>query len=60
MTTGEKIRDARKSAGLSQENLSEKLGVSRSAVAKWEADNGIPDTDNLKALSELLATGDCV
>ena len=55
MTTGEKIKEARKSAGLSQEKLSEILGVSRSAVAKWEADNGIPDADNLKALSELLS-----
>ena len=55
MTTGEKIKEARKSAGLSQEKLSEKLGVSRSAVAKWEADNGIPDAGNLKTLSELLS-----
>ena len=43
MTLGEKLKIARKQAGLSQEQLSEKLGVSRSAVAKWETDNGIPD-----------------
>ena len=54
MTIGEKLKEARKQAGLSQEQLSEKLGVSRSAVAKWETDNGIPDVDNLKALSKLL------
>lgn len=54
MTLGEKIKEARKQAGLSQEQLSEKLGVSRSAVAKWETDNGIPDVDNLKVLSKLL------
>lgn len=54
MTLGEKIKEARKQAGLSQEQLSEKLGVSRSAVAKWETDAGIPDVDNLKALSCLL------
>lgn len=36
MTLGEKLKEARKQAGLSQEQLSEKLGVSRSAVAKWE------------------------
>ena len=30
------------------------MGVSRSAVAKWETDNGIPDVDNLKVLSKLL------
>ncbi|MBR7116169.1 MAG: helix-turn-helix transcriptional regulator, partial [Clostridia bacterium] len=35
-----------------QEQLSEKLGISRSAVAKWETDNGIPDISNLIALSD--------
>lgn len=54
MTLGEKLKEARKQAGLSQEQLSEKLAVSRSAVAKWETDKGIPDVDNLKALSKLL------
>ncbi|MGN0487227.1 MAG: helix-turn-helix domain-containing protein [Acutalibacteraceae bacterium] len=54
MTLGEKIKGARKQACLSQEQLSEKLSVSRSAVAKWETDNGMPDIDNLKALSGLL------
>lgn len=54
MTLGEKLKEARKHSGLSQEQLSEKLCVSRSAVAKWETDKGIPDIDNLKALSELL------
>lgn len=54
MTLGEKLKEARKQAGLSQEQLSEKLGVSRSAVAKWETDNGITDVDNLKILSKLL------
>lgn len=54
MTLGEKLKEARKQAGLSQEQLSEKLGISRSAVAKWEVDKGIPDVDNLKILSQLL------
>lgn len=54
MTIGEKLKEARKQTGLSQEQLSEKLGVSRSAVAKWESDNGIPDVENLKLLSKLL------
>ena len=54
MTLGEKIKEARKQAGLSQEELSGKLGVSRSAVAKWECDKGIPDVNNLKMLSQLL------
>lgn len=54
MSLGEKIREHRKQVGLSQEQLSEKLEVSRSAVAKWETDNGIPDVDNLKVISKLL------
>lgn len=54
MTLGEKLKEARKKVGISQEQLSEKLGVSRSAVAKWETDNGIPDVDNLKVISKLL------
>ncbi|MDE6952394.1 MAG: helix-turn-helix domain-containing protein [Erysipelotrichales bacterium] len=54
MTLGEKLKEARRQACLSQEQLSEKLGVSRSAVAKWETDKGIPDVDNLKAISKLL------
>lgn len=52
MTIGEKLKEARKQAGLSQEQLSEKLGVSRSAVAKWETDNGIPDVEIHTLLGE--------
>lgn len=55
MTLGEKIKEARKQCGLSQEQLAEKMAVSRSAVAKWEANNGLPDVDNLKALARLLS-----
>ena len=54
MTFGEKIKEARKQCSLSQEQLSEKMAVSRSAVAKWETDKGIPDIENLKLLSKLL------
>lgn len=54
MTLGKKLKEARKQAGLSQEQLAEKLGISRSAVAKWETDGGMPDIDNLKILSRLL------
>ena len=49
MTLGEKIKEARKAAGLSQEQFAEKMNVSRSAVAKWETDKGLPDIGNLKA-----------
>ena len=55
MTFGTKMKEARKEAGLSQEQLAEKLGVSRSAVAKWEADHGLPDVENLKAMAQLLS-----
>ena len=54
MTFGEKLKEARKKAGLSQEQFAEKMSVSRSAVAKWEAGNGMPDINNLKVLAQLL------
>lgn len=54
MTIGEKIKNARKQCGLSQEQFAEKMGVSRSAVAKWESDKGIPDVDNLRVIAKLL------
>lgn len=54
MTFGEKLKKARKEAGLTQEQLAERLNVSRSAVAKWETDKGMPDIDNLKIISELV------
>lgn len=54
MTVGEKIKEARRQCGLSQQQLAEKMLVSRSAVAKWEAGNGLPDVDNIKALAQLL------
>lgn len=54
MTLGEKIRYARKACGLSQTQLAEKLCVSRSAIAKWETDKGLPDVENLKLLARLL------
>ena len=54
MTFGEKLKYARKSAGLTQEQLAEKLLVSRQAITKWESDNGMPDIENLRQLSKLL------
>ena len=54
MTFGEKLREARKAAGLSQEQFAEKMSVSRSAVAKWESDKGLPDVNNLKVMAQLL------
>lgn len=54
MMLGEKIKTARKSAGLTQEQLAQKLMVSRQAVTKWESDKGMPDIENLKTISQLL------
>ena len=54
MTLGERIRLARRQCGLSQEQFAQKLCVSRSAIAKWETDKGLPDVENLKELSRLL------
>ena len=45
MEFSERLMILRKQAGLSQEQLAEKLCVSRQAVAKWEADRGIPDVE---------------
>ena len=54
MTFGEKLRKARKEAGLSQEQFAEKMSVSRSAIAKWESDRGMPDVNNLRIMAQLL------
>lgn len=44
----------RKAAGLSQEALGERLGVSRQAVSKWEADAAVPELENLIAMSRIF------
>ena len=48
-----RLVELRKQHGLSQEELAEKLGVSRQAVSKWERVEAAPDTDNLIALAKL-------
>ncbi|MBQ3652676.1 MAG: helix-turn-helix transcriptional regulator, partial [Clostridia bacterium] len=54
MTFAQKLKELRTRAGMSQEKLSEKLGVSRQAITKWETDKGAPEMDNLMALSDLF------
>lgn len=54
MTLGQKLREFRKKAGLSQEQLAEKLCVSRQAITKWESDKGTPDIVNLQNISKLF------
>lgn len=53
LETAARLTALRKDKGLSQEELAEKLGVSRQAVSKWERAESSPDTDNLIALARL-------
>ena len=53
-TLGRRIQEGRKAAGLSQESLGERLGVSRQAVSKWEADTSVPELENLIAMSRVF------
>jgi len=48
-----RLYELRKQNGLSQEELAEKIGVSRQAVSKWERAESSPDTDNLIELARL-------
>lgn len=50
----EKIKSLRKEKGWSQEQLAEKVNVSRQAVTKWEKGEGYPDIENLKILSDIF------
>ena len=51
--TANRLVELRKKNNLSQEELAEKLGVSRQAISKWERSEASPDTDNLIALAEI-------
>ena len=51
--TADRLTMLRKKRGYSQEQLAEKLGVSRQAVSKWERAEASPDTDNLIALAKI-------
>lgn len=54
MSLGQFIAKRRKMMQLTQEELAERVHVSKSAIAKWETDGGIPDRDNLQKLSEVM------
>ena len=54
MTTGQKIQTLRKRQGMTQEQLAQRLGVSRQAVSRWELDEVLPETANLLPLSRAL------
>ena len=51
---GEKIRQARENAGLSQKQLAEALGLDQSAVSKWETGKSEPVIHNLRRLADIL------
>ena len=54
MTFAQKLKELRNRAGMSQEKLAERVGVSRQAITKWETDKGAPEMENLLALSDLF------
>jgi len=54
MTLGEKIQILRKQHGMSQEQLSAMMAVSRQAISKWEVGESIPDVDNIVQLSDIF------
>ena len=54
MTLGEKLQTLRQRAGMSQDVLAERMGVSRQAVSKWETGTADPSTSNLLALAKLF------
>ena len=53
MTIYDKLVQLRKRKGWSQEDLAEKLNVSRQAISRWENGTALPDADNLRQLSHL-------
>ena len=54
MKLSEKIVNLRKARNMSQEELAEKLGVSRQAVSRWEVGSALPDASNILQLSKLF------
>lgn len=54
MTLGEKIYKLRTKRSMTQEQLAEKIGVSRQSVSKWETDSAIPDIEKLKLPAEIF------
>ena len=55
MEFNEKLQELRKQNGLTQEDLAEKLYVSRTAISKWESGRGYPNIDSLKAIAKFFS-----
>ena len=54
MNISDRIRYLRKQKGFSQEELADKVGVSRQAVSKWESEQSTPDLDKIITMSEIF------
>lgn len=54
MKFSEKLKEIRKKEGLSQDQLAEKIGVSRQAITKWETGKGLPDVENMVIIAEIF------
>ena len=54
MNVGEKIKKIRKMAGMTQEELAEKMNVSRQTISKWEKEISSPDLESAIVLCELF------
>ena len=54
MEFNEKLQNLRKQKGLTQQDLAEKLFVSRTAVSKWESGKGYPNIESLKQIAKLF------
>lgn len=55
MNIGQKLKNTRLTVGLTQENVAEKIGVSRQTISNWENDKSYPDIVNVIALSNLYS-----
>ena len=55
MEFNEKLQELRKQRGLTQEELAEKLYVSRTAISKWESGRGYPNIESLKAIAKFFS-----
>ena len=56
MSFADRLKEARRSCGLSQEDLAEQLDVSRQAVGKWEQGQSYPEVEKLLSLCAVLNT----
>lgn len=54
MNVADRIQNLRKIKGLSQEELADKIGVSRQAVSKWESEQSLPDMEKIILLSDFF------